>query len=139
MKAITDVTGVAGVFGTVGGVVGGVVGVADTGVLVVSVGQVVAADGPQLGPLQVAVLVIVPPVCDAFTVTEKVRAYETPAATPAGIVQVIVEPLSTTAQAGGPPVHAGDPDTKVVPGGGASVTTTGSVVVAVPTLATFNV
>ena len=114
-------------------------GVADTGVRVVSVGQVVAADVPQLGPLQVAVLVMVSAVFDAFAVTEKVRVYEIPATTPAGMVQVIVEPLRTRAHAGGPPVHAGDPDTKVVPGGGASVTTTGSVVVAVPTLATFTV
>ena len=52
---------------------------------------------------------------------------------------MIVESLTTTAHAGGPPVHDGDPDTKVVPGGGASVTTMGSVVAAVPTLATFNV
>ena len=86
---VKAITGVTGVFGTVGGVVGvGVVGVeacAGTGVLVVSVGHVVAADGPQLGPLQVAVLVIVPLVWVASAVTEKVRAYETPAATPAGM------------------------------------------------------
>ena len=75
VKAITGVAGVAGVFGTVGGVgVVGVLGVADSGVLVESVGQVVAADGPQLGPVQVAVLVIAPPVWVASTVTEKVRA-----------------------------------------------------------------
>ncbi len=54
MNATTDVTGA---FGTVGRVViVGVLGVGDTGVLVVSVGQVVATEVPQLGPLHVAVL-----------------------------------------------------------------------------------
>ena len=84
MKATTDATGVVGVFGTAGGVVGGVVGVGDTGLLVVSVGQVVAADGPQVGPVQVAVLAIDPPECDASTVTAKVRLYETPGPRPLG-------------------------------------------------------
>ena len=121
---------------TVGGTVGGV---ADTGVLVVFVGQVVAADVPQLGPLQLAVLVIVSFECDALAVTENVRVYDAPGPMPDGIVQVIAEPCTFTAHAGGPPVHAGDPATKVVPGGGASVTTTGPVVTAVPTLATFTV
>ena len=112
---------------------------ADTGVLVVFVGQVVAADVPQLGPLQLAVLVIVSFEGDALAVAENVRVYDAPAPMPDGIVQVIAEPCTFTAHAGGPPVHAGDPDTSVVPGGGTSVTTTGWVVAAVPILATFTV
>lgn len=57
------------------------------------------------------------------------------------MVQVIVPVLSTaTLQSGGPPVaHLGDPDTNVVPVGGASVTVTGAVVVDVPVFDTVSV
>ena len=49
------------------------------------------------------------------------------------MVQVMVEPLTETVQAGGPPfAQAGEPETRVVPVGAESVTTVCWDVVAVP-------
>ena len=62
-----------------------------------------------------------------------------PPATPGGMVQVMDEPFTATVHGGGPPAHAADPGTKVVPAGAASVTTTGSDVAAVPLFATVIV
>ncbi|HEY6473698.1 MAG TPA: hypothetical protein VIY26_12455 [Acidimicrobiales bacterium] len=145
MKAMAGLvlTGVTGVTGVVVGVTvaGAVTGAAVTDVVAAFVSHPVAVPvGTHPGPFQIAVLEIEPVASLAFTVTEKVRVYEAPAATPAGMVQVMVVPLTATAQAGGPPfAQAGDPETRVVPVGTESAIVAAALVVAVPEFVATNV
>lgn len=132
---LTGVTGAAA--GAAGGgvtVAGAVTGAAETVVPAVFVSHPIElAPATHPGPLQIAVLEMVPAASLAFAVTEKVSVYAAPGATPEGMVQVMVFPLTATVQVGGPPFsQAGEPETSVVPVGTESAMVAAALVVATP-------
>ena len=122
------------VAGVVAGVTGGAVMSSSAGSEAHGVGDV------QPGPLQVAVLATTSVGSPEFAVAENVRVYVAPGVAPAGIVQVMAPPLPTlTVHVVVPPEQAGEPLTSVVPGGAASNTWMGAVVVTVPVFFTVMV